>query len=109
MVPPAPVRIQVWPPRYGQWMHPEIVLEPIRRVERILPSRARYDAVVASVCSAEAVAQVAEFAFALGPLDSLLALRHTTGRADPIRVEGYRLLRLVGSVAVFDTRIRTLV
>ena len=107
---PTPFGVDVGRPGHRQRVHAVFVLQHVRRVETVLAAGPRHDAVVTAVLAAVAIAQVDEFAFALGPVDgAVLLLSHAAGVADALGIEVDRFLLAVLGVCVFHGRIGPLI
>ena len=82
----------------------------MRGVEAVLAAGARHDAVVAAVVLAMLVAQFAQLAVAILPVDrALLFLGQAAGVADAVVIEMDRRLRAVARVLEFHGRVGALV
>ena len=75
-------------PGHGQRVHAVLVFQLVGDKAAVLAAAARHDDVVIAVVLAMAVAQVDEFAFALGPVDLVaLVVREIARRAHAVGVE----------------------
>src|SRR5690606_13035432 len=105
-----PLGVNVWRPRHRKRMHPVLVLQDMRCVEAVLPTRTGHETVIAAVVLSIPVTQITQLLFPELPIDDVpLPLRVVAGVTDPVLIEMDRRLLRGRRMRVLHGRVRPLI